>query len=410
MRTSFTTTGFVATLLACGQLAAAHMEMSFPAPFRSKFNPNSDPGSIDYTMTAPLSQTGSDYPCKGYHKDFGTPAGKPTATFAPGSSYNFSITGGAAHGGGSCQASLSYDGGKTFVIPSDAQTGDAIFAWTWHNQIGNREMYMNCAAVTIGGGSAKREEEEQKLAERDVAFSARPQIFVANVGNGCTTVETFDVEYPAPGPEVVEQSSKLKPPAGRCAAVAVGGGAADSNPGSGSSSSSAVVAAPAPATSAAAPVSTTAAPVASSSSARLGGIFITVSTDSAASATAVQPSATASSVSASAPVVVVPTSTAAAATTLQTATKSSSASLPAGTGSSSGSTGAFAVGEACTDEGAWNCIAGTSFQRCASGSWSAVIAMAAGTKCTAGVSDTLAYGKRSIVRRAGAKFRFAATA
>jgi hypothetical protein len=44
---------------------------------------------------------------------------------------------------------------------------------------------------------------------------------------------------------------------------------------------------------------------------------------------------------------------------------------------------------ACSTEGAWNCISGTSFQRCASGRWSATINMAAGTSCQPGVSDTL---------------------
>jgi hypothetical protein len=32
----------------------------------------------------------------------------------------------------------------------------------------------------------------------------------------------------------------------------------------------------------------------------------------------------------------------------------------------------------------WNCIGGTSFQQCASGQWSAVQALAAGTTCTSG--------------------------
>jgi len=153
---SFTsiTTGLLATLLVGGQLAAAHMEMSFPPPFRSKNNPHAT--NIDYSMTTPLQPSGADFPCKGFLSDLGTPAGASTATFAPGGTYNFTITGGAAHGGGSCQASLSYDGGKTFTViesiiggcplssnydftvPSDAQAGEAIFAWTWFNQIGNR--------------------------------------------------------------------------------------------------------------------------------------------------------------------------------------------------------------------------------------------------------------------------------
>lgn len=71
------------------------------------------------------------------------------------------IAGGAPHNGGSCQASLSEDGGKTFRViksyegncpvagteytfnvPMDAKDGTALFAWTWFNKVGNREMYV----------------------------------------------------------------------------------------------------------------------------------------------------------------------------------------------------------------------------------------------------------------------------
>jgi len=37
----------------------------------------------------------------------------------------------------------------------------------------------------------------------------------------------------------------------------------------------------------------------------------------------------------------------------------------------------------------WNCIAGTSYQRCASGTWSVVMQLAAGTTCTAGQSTAI---------------------
>ncbi|KAK3321171.1 hypothetical protein B0T19DRAFT_403742 [Cercophora scortea] len=456
------TTGLLATLLTAGQFAAAHMEMSFPPPLRSKFNPNA--ANIDYSMTAPLSASGSDYPCKGYQADLGTAAGKSTATFAPGSTHNFTIVGGAAHGGGSCQASLSYDGGKTFTViksiiggcplqsnydftvPSDAQAGDALFAWTWFNHLGNREMYMNCAAVTIGGGSAKRE-----VAERDTAFSARPSIFLANIDNGCGTADSTDVVFPNPGPEVVNAATVPAPPTGNCA----GGSSGGSGSGSGSSSPSAPAVAPSAASSSAAPFSTPGyvsrspssvapesplvvipipessnvvipipetsnmvipipetsnvvipIPVSSSSAnpySTLSGVFLTVPTPTATASAVVQPSTTAEAQTSSA----APAETSAAGntvipvpTTLQTATKTTPASIPAGTGTGSGSgaSGAFSAGTTCTDEGAWNCINGTAFQRCASGAWSAVINMAAGTKCTSGVSDSfaMAAGRRSV--------------
>ena len=90
---------------------------------------------------------------------------------------------GAAHSGGSCQVSFSYDQGETWVvvkyyegncprvqnpgaltnhydlnqdynfkIPADFPSGDrVIFAWTWFNASGNREMYMSCSPVMIKG-------------------------------------------------------------------------------------------------------------------------------------------------------------------------------------------------------------------------------------------------------------------
>ena len=181
-------------------------------------------------MTTPLSSSGSDFPCKGYLSDLGTPAGVSTATFAPGSAQKLSITGGAAHNGGSCQLSLSYDGGKTFkviksieggcvnpaggehsfdfTVPADAKAGDAVFAWTWFNNTGNREMYMNCAAVTISGSGTND-------------LSSNPDMFVANVGKDCSTPANTDLKFPNPGADVQSGSSaKLAPPTGdKCAAA-----------------------------------------------------------------------------------------------------------------------------------------------------------------------------------------------
>lgn len=230
-------------------VANAHMEMTYPAPFRGKGNPFTT--QVDSDMTSPLSADGSNFPCKGYQSDFGTAAGAPTAEWSPGQTYNMSISGGANHNGGSCQASLSFDKAKTFtvihsyigncplqgqssfefVVPKDTPSGEAIFAWTWFNKVGNREMYMNCAAVKIGGGGGK------KRRGTDGSFKSRPAMFVANTGNGCTTKESSDLEFPDPGPapDVTTDSQGTAPPVGNCAGGSGGGDDGSASPSDGGS-------------------------------------------------------------------------------------------------------------------------------------------------------------------------------
>ena len=195
----------------CGLLAtsvSAHMQLSKPYPIRSPLNKDAT-GEKDYSYTNPLSTSGSDYPCKGYANDPFT----SVATYSPGQEYEIELEGSATHGGGSCQIGLSYDKGKTFrvihsmlggcpiakkykfTVPTDAPNGEALLSWTWFNKVGNREMYMNCAQVTIGG-SAKR-----AISRRD-SFDSLPEIFQANnAGPGqCTTIEGEEVNFPLPGP------------------------------------------------------------------------------------------------------------------------------------------------------------------------------------------------------------------
>ncbi|KAM5355587.1 hypothetical protein ACJ41O_002233 [Fusarium nematophilum] len=428
----------IALALGLAGLAQAHMEMIYPAPFKSKANPNAG-SDVDYSMTAPLEAGGSNFPCKGYHSLFGTDAGKPTANWNAGETYNMTITGGANHGGGSCQASFSFDSGDTwsvihsyvgncpgagttsfdFTVPSDTPSGEAIFAWTWFNQIGNREMYMNCAAVTIGGGSAKRAN----------ALASRPAMFVANVNNGCTTKEGSDLEFPDPGPDTDNDSSNTSGPVGSCASGSGSGGGSEGGDGSsggdngsGAPATSAPAAAPTQTQPAAEPTQPAAEPTqpaggaessmyvspsctdvddgADSHNSSPGGVFITVS----------QP---AEGTEAPAPA---PTNGGGANTsTLLTITKpapgtgaeqpatSVAAPEPAPTtapgsgdgGSDSGSGEGNAAGSACDKEGEWNCIGGNKYQRCASGQWSVVQSMADGTTCSGGQSDTLALGKRA---------------
>ncbi|KAJ6024061.1 hypothetical protein N7540_004858 [Penicillium herquei] len=229
--------------------ASAHMQMMKPYPIRSPLNNNST-GQKDYSYTNPLQPSGADYPCKGYAND----PFDSQATYQPGQSYELELDGSATHDGGSCQLALTYDKGKTFKviesmlgtcptpkkydfqIPSDAPTGEALLAWTWFNKVGNREMYMNCAMVTIGGStnanntdadtdhsenmSAEHTKSEDKKAAhpplekatRDVgkktAFNSLPELFVANVDQEgkCVTIEGETVDFPKPGDDVIGTS------------------------------------------------------------------------------------------------------------------------------------------------------------------------------------------------------------
>ncbi|KAK0386585.1 hypothetical protein NLU13_6420 [Sarocladium strictum] len=354
-------------------LASAHMEMIEPPPFRSKVNTHAT--QKDFDMTSPLAGDGSNFPCKGYISDFGTPAGASVATYSPGQSYKFTISGGASHNGGSCQASLSYDKGKTwtvihsyigncplqgessfdFTIPADTPSGEAIFSWSWFNKVGNREMYQNCAAVTIGGGKSKRAASE--------SFKSRPAMFVANLGNGCGTIEGKDLVFPDPGPDVTSDSTATAPPTGSCSGGPGGGSSGGSDGGI-----------PTDGAGAGAPP---AQPTPEKPSATIpGGVFIT-------SPQPQQPE--------------------------QPPSTEEPPATPAPTpGNGSGAAGAMPQGQACTNEGDWNCVGGSQFQRCASGQWSALIPMAAGTTCQEGISSTfgLAKERRNRALRFARSLRF----
>ncbi|KAJ9143701.1 hypothetical protein NKR23_g6260 [Pleurostoma richardsiae] len=232
--------------LSCG----AHMFLAYPPALRASTNPFSK-GNTDPDITSPLKGS-SDYPCKGSLSLLGTSQASSVAEWTAGESYNMTIQGGAPHGGGSCQASISTDQGKTFTVihsfigdcpgpeqqsssfsfrlPGDTPASkDAIFGWTWFNKIGNREMYMNCAVVSISAGSGSEK----------VAFGDRPAPFVANI-NGCRTVDSEDVLIPNPGPDVDSMNTEAVAPTGDCEKAAsppfVGGPSSSS--GSDSSDSS----------------------------------------------------------------------------------------------------------------------------------------------------------------------------
>jgi hypothetical protein len=211
--------------------ALCHMEMSWPYPFRSKYNPADSYENIDYSMTSPLLADGSNFPCKGYQNV----DAQPVVTYAAGSTYNMTLAGSATHGGGSCQLSLSYDGGATFrviksmiggcplvsqygfTIPSFAPSGPALLAWTWQNYEGNREFYMNCAKVSIVGSSYRRTRRRTTYDSLD----SLPCMWKANLAgiNECTTSEVECPVYPDAGPDVEygdQMTSSSPPSSGDC--------------------------------------------------------------------------------------------------------------------------------------------------------------------------------------------------
>ncbi|RPA87283.1 hypothetical protein BJ508DRAFT_410791 [Ascobolus immersus RN42] len=202
--------------------ALAHVSMDFPKPFQ---------GGAD--NVEPLQPSGSNFPCMAPNYDL-----ESQLTIAPGESGQIVLSrnGGAPHGGGSCQISLTYDMAPTagsrftviksfqgacpvraegneiqgpytlpYTIPADAPSGKAVLAWSWFNKVGNREMYMRCSPITISGSNS------------DVStFSKRPEILKANIGNGCITPAGKDINFPAPGDDVVGQGNAS--PEGNCGA------------------------------------------------------------------------------------------------------------------------------------------------------------------------------------------------
>ncbi|KAJ2777826.1 hypothetical protein GGI15_004382 [Coemansia interrupta] len=146
---------------------------------------------LDYSLSSPLDPSAPL--CK--HT---VPYDTPVETWSAGQevTVEFDPDGGAAHGGGHCQFSLSYDGGKSFVVvheelkycfvngetssntpevlsykfnlPQDLPASDkAVFAWTWVNAMGNREFYMNCADVAIEGTADSYTGKEIVIANHD---------------------------------------------------------------------------------------------------------------------------------------------------------------------------------------------------------------------------------------------------
>ncbi|KAK0744527.1 hypothetical protein B0T21DRAFT_280609 [Apiosordaria backusii] len=223
---------FLATALTA-QAVSAHLIMNTPTPY-------------NYHGTSPLVQVDPlgalPFPCQG-----NTDVVEVTSMQA-GTEQLVQFTGGAQHGGGSCQFSVTYDfpppadkskwktiytliggcpvsaagnlpaaqpdqdgradspqcGNDSGVecvrqfnvpIPKNMPNGNATFAWTWYNKIGNREVYMNCAPVQISGGS-----------DDTAFFDSLPQMFVANIPGECTTNNgVLNIPNPGRFGKVLEQ-------------------------------------------------------------------------------------------------------------------------------------------------------------------------------------------------------------
>lgn len=365
-----------------------HMKMTSPQPFGNATLNN-----------FPLVNGGSDFPCKQRSGVYDFTADVLTAnTYHVGDSPLLSFQGGATHGGGSCQISLTTDLEPTkdstwFVIHSieggcpanaagnigedaaapdpttfnftipDIAAGRYTLAWTWFNRIGNREMYMNCAPVEIlSKAGSKMREEETSLSKR----ADFPEMFVANI-NGCSTTEGIDIRFPNPGDSVVYlgEATNLQP-SGQPACV---GGAG--------STATGVIAAPTPTGTGSASGASGGASGGSSGASAGGSTASAPSTLTTTIATSTIPENTVQPVAA-------PTSTEPPSVPTPTPSTGGSTGSAGSAGTTSG-----ALSGPCSAEGTWNCIDGTSFQRCASGAWSPAQPVAGGTKCNAGQSSDL---------------------
>ncbi|OLY79572.1 hypothetical protein AYI68_g6354 [Smittium mucronatum] len=192
-------------------LTSAHMAMIDPCTNFTPNGPNCPAlpagASYDYNLKTPIgTKDAIAYPlCK-------NPGRRPTpvATWNAGDTVTASFeSGGAAHGGGHCQFSLSYDNGNSFVVvheelsycffsgPSDTNdatvlkydfvlpssvpaSDNVIFAWSWVNAIGNREFYMNCADIKINSQSS--------------SYSGKKMV-IANYGPSNPVVAEFNGDY-----------------------------------------------------------------------------------------------------------------------------------------------------------------------------------------------------------------------
>lgn len=385
-------TSNIAAVLALSGAASTHMIMANPKPYGSPDN-------------SPL--TASNYPCKlsGDPATFYSTDGLSNTATA-GESVKMSFSGSAVHGGGSCQVALTTDmqpsastrwsvilsieGGcpskdgsgpseYDVKIPADIPAGDYSYAWTWTSKLsGQPEYYMNCAPLTIQGGSGSKRR-AMNIHQRADALDAYPPLAVYNLAdiNDCKSVLSSSPQYPVPGDNVEKLASSDPSFAdltgNNCFAKGVtfdgsssSGGSSDSGSDTGSSG-------------AGSPGSGSPGSPGSSGSSGSGGSAPTPT----ASAATESPSGFATSVAPAAP-------TGAGSSSGSSSSAGSGSSSGAGSSTVSGSSGSSSDGS-CTEGDSECSSSGTSFKTCvAGGQWSAEMPVAPGTKCTPGTSSSLA--------------------
>lgn len=338
-----------------------------------------------------------------------------------------------------------------WTVPADLEPGKYSFAWTWiSKEAGQPEYYMNCAPLTITAGSSSKRSQPGPAGRAD-SSSGYPELFVANLNsiNSCKIGPGVDPVYPNPGSNV---ETALKGASADLQSVTIGSNCVpvsqtQSNGalptptagGSGAGSTTGAAASASASPSGGVFITSTVKATASSSATTTSGadsstlsVYVspvtpgqskttgsaaqsTSSSASSAQTTSSADQSTSSSSESSAQTTAMTsaagttTATASSDSSVQTATatssatettssassssSSSSAAKPTATGSgSSNSTssggGASKKSGTCTNEGTFNCV-GSQYQQCASGAWTSMQALPAGTTCQQGESNSL---------------------
>ena len=228
---------FAVAILAFAHTSNSHLIMKTPVPFgvstlnNSPLN-NAKPGASD-----------SDYPCK---QRAGVYDITKMNTIAVDTPTEMSFEGSASHGGGTCQIAVTMDKEPTanstfkiiqvfeggcpinsdgngathpfsFSIPKEFPNGVMTLTWLWYNRIGNREAYMNCAPITVTGGSSSGQ----------AYFDSLPNMYLINLPTAeCQSTQDFasnSVKIPNPGQFFMQEAAgqSIAPASGpSCAASA----------------------------------------------------------------------------------------------------------------------------------------------------------------------------------------------